>query len=352
MQLDLLKILRCPQSGSELVLHDARVVGDRVESGELATADGQRRYRIAGFIPRFVPDANYASNFGRQWNHFRRTQLDSHTGLPISRDQFYGYSAWTRNELAGKLVLDVGCGAGRFTEIALEAGAHVVALDYSNAVDACWLNHQGHPRLNVVQGDVYHLPFEPGQFDYVYCYGVLQHTPDVHTAFSALPRQLRPGGKLAVGIYAQLWLNALWPKYWLRPLTKRIPQDTLFRLVERATPSMLAASRALSRVPRAGRYLRWLVPVANHELDWPLSPQQVHEWAVLNTFDMLAPHYDQPQRASVLRAWFEEAQLSNVEIDRVGFLVGRGRRQAGNGASVTPRRTAPSRPSPPISPPA
>ena len=39
-----------------------------------------------------------------------------------------------RNE--GKWVLDAGCGMGRFAEIALKIGAQVVALDYSNAVDA------------------------------------------------------------------------------------------------------------------------------------------------------------------------------------------------------------------------
>ena len=59
----------------------------------------------------------------------------------------------------GSWVLDAGCGAGRFAEIALSSGANVVALDYSSAVNACYLNLKEHSNLHVVQGDIYALPF-------------------------------------------------------------------------------------------------------------------------------------------------------------------------------------------------
>jgi hypothetical protein len=64
--------------------------------------------------------------------------------------------------------------------------------------------------------------------------------------------------------------------------------------------------------------------VANHELDWPLSPKQVYEWAVLNTFDMLAPAHDHPQSAATVEQWSKEAGLTDVWVGRHGFLVGRG----------------------------
>jgi 2-polyprenyl-3-methyl-5-hydroxy-6-metoxy-1,4-benzoquinol methylase len=297
-----------------------------LESGEIACVGCTKTYPVIRGIPRFVPLENYAGSFGFQWNRFRQTQLDSVTGTPISRDRLLRFTGWNPEELVGKLVLDVGCGAGRFAEVALSLGARVVAVDYSTAVDACASNLGLQPGLDVVQADIYHLPFAPGTFDFVYCLGVLQHTPDVAGAFSALPPQVKPGGRLAVDVYAKLALNWLWPKYWLRPLTKRLPQDTLFRLVEHAVPVLLPVSEGLRRIPFFGGRLRYLVPVANYRGVFPLSDAQLREWALLDTFDMLSPRYDQPQSAATLRAWFERAGLRDVWAGRLGFVVGRGTR--------------------------
>lgn len=326
MKPDLLALLRCPFTAQPLQLADAELARGRVESGQLVTPDGARRYPIVSFIPRFVPGSNYAENFGFQWNRFRRTQLDSHSGQPISHDRFYRFTGWQPDELRGRWVLDVGCGAGRFTEIALAAGAHVVALDFSGAVDACWANHAHHPLLDVVQADIYRLPFQPGQFDYVYCLGVLQHTPDVQAAVEALPPQLGPGGRLAVDVYPKLAVNPLLPRYLLRPVTTRMEPGTLFRAIERAVPVLLPLSRTLGRIPGVGRQLRHLVPVANYDGIFTLSREQQREWSVLDTFDWFGPRYDQPQSATDLRAWLEASGLDEVWVERLGFLVGRGRR--------------------------
>jgi SAM-dependent methyltransferase len=325
MKADLISLLRCPQSGNTLELIDAVYVGDEIESGTLLASSGQR-YPVTGGVPRFVPAETYADNFGLQWNHFRRTQLDSFSGHPITRDRFYAYTGWKPEDLRGARVLDVGCGAGRFAEIALAAGAHLVALDYSSAVDACRANHRDAPNLNVVQGDVYALPFAPASFDFVYCLGVLQHTPDVHAAFAALPGMLKSRGKLAIDLYPRLWLNILWPKYWLRPVTKHIAPPRLFKLVQRLVPVLLPVSRLLGRVPSVGKNLRKIVPVVNYEGVLPLSPAQVREWAVMDTFDMLAPAHDHPQSVDTVKRWFTEAGLADIWVNRMGFVVGRGTR--------------------------
>jgi SAM-dependent methyltransferase len=290
-------------------------------------------YPILRSIPRFVPKANYTDNFGLQWNRFRQTQLDSHLGLTISRDRFVMQTGWSVESLKGASVLDAGCGAGRFAEVALSLGAEVYAIDYSSAVDACWENLGAHPRLHVLQADIYRLPFAPASFDFVYSFGVLQHTPDVHSAFLAVARQARPGGSVAVDVYPRSWKNYVWPKYWLRPLTSRVPPRRLFGLVEKAVPVLWPVSRALGRAPRLGRQLRHLLPIANYEGMYPLSEAQLREWAVLDTFDMLAPAFDSPQSVATLRSWFEEAGLEGVEVFRKGQVVGRGRVPQSAGAA-------------------
>lgn len=297
--------------------------GEEIERGELACTCCDRRYPIINSVPRFVAGDLYTNNFGLQWNHFRRTQLDSHTGVPISRDRFFRQTGWASDQLVGKTVVDVGCGAGRFAEVALSCGAQVVAVDSSSAVDACWANLSPHPRLHVMQADVYALPFRPERFDFVYCLGVLQHTPRVHEALSALVTPLKPGGRLAVDVYLRSWRGGCHPKYWLRPLTTRLAPERLFSLLERAAPGLLQVSRVVRRIPTLGPYLSRLVPVANYEGVYPLSRSQLTEWAVLDTYDWLSPRWDQPQRPETLRAWLAEAGLEEIEVFVSHHLTGR-----------------------------
>ena len=325
MHHDLLHILACPACLAGLDLTIGRERDGEIESGTLRCDRCAADYSIDHFIPRFVPLRNYATSFGFQWNAFSGTQLDSSTGQPISRDRFFAQSGWAPSDLAGCWTLDVGCGAGRFAEVALAAGARVVAVDYSSAVNACRQNLGPNPRLDVVQADVYRLPFRAERFDFVYCFGVLQHTPDARAAFFALRSQLAPRGRIAIDVYPQVALNALWPKYWLRPLTRRMRAERLFSLVVRMVQLLWPVSLALGRVPRLGRKLRHALPVANYEGLLPLTPGQLKEWAVLDTFDMLAPAHDHPQNLAAVRGWFEEAGFADAEVFRRGLIVGRGR---------------------------
>ena len=318
----LISILRSPVSGQKLHLADG--TSPDPESGWLVTEDGQHRHEIRGGIPRFVPASNYADNFGMQWNHFARTQLDSHSGHAISAERFWGATGWLASDLADKWVLDIGCGAGRFAEIALSSGANVVALDYSSAVDACLANLRQHPRLHVVQGDAFALPFSPGSFDFVYSLGVLQHTPDPQRAFASLPPMLAPGGRISVDYYERSLGALLHPKYLLRPVTKRMPKPVLFSALEALVPVLLPLSRMAGRVPLLGRGLQRMVPVANDEGTLPLTPTQLREWSLLDTFDWLAPEYDNPQSEATARQWMVQAGLAQIEVLRVGHLVARG----------------------------
>jgi hypothetical protein len=79
MNPDLSEILRCPISGERLRLEEPELDGERVRLGWLVSASGRHRYPVR--IPRFAPESNYADNFGMQWNRFRQTQLDGHSGL-------------------------------------------------------------------------------------------------------------------------------------------------------------------------------------------------------------------------------------------------------------------------------
>ena len=132
------------------------------------------------------------------------------------------------------------------------------------------------------------------------------------------------GGRLCVDFYWLRLRTMLHTKYLLRPFTKRISQQRLFAFLENAVPTLLSVSQNIGRIPLAGRLLKRFVPVADYTGIYPLSATQLTEWALLDTFDMLAPQFDNPQTAKRIRRWIEAAGLADVEVFHEGHLVARG----------------------------
>ena len=327
MKLELLRVLKDPVSGEKFRLVE-EILDEKgqVVSGLLSTSKGDNSFPIINYIPRFVNLSNYADNFGMQWNLFSKTQIDSFSGFNVSEKRFYSATNWIKSELSGKWILDIGCGAGRFAEIALNSGANVVAIDYSNSVDACYTNLLNHENLHLVQADIYSLPFQPETFDYVYSLGVLQHTPDVKLSFLSLLPVLKTGGKLCVDFYEKSWKSKFLPKYLIRPISKHIPKKVLLDVLKFVVPPLLLISKTVSLIPFCGKYLKRLIPVANHFDEIPLTRKQLLEWSLLDTFDWFSPAYDNPQSADTVLDWFKGAGFENIEVLKAGHLVGRGKK--------------------------
>jgi len=305
--------------------------------GALECRPCRQEYPIRLGVPRFVPADNYASGFGLQWNRHAHTQLDSFTGVPLTEERFFKDTKWPRR-MAGETILEVGCGAGRFTEVMVKTGGVLVSLDYSRAVEANFRSNGHQPDLLIVQGDIYRMPFALESFDRVFCFGVLQHTPAVHRSFQQLPNYLRPGGQLAIDVYRRFgWLKQMTiTKYWARPFTRRIKPEILYPWVERYVRSMWPLTRWFHFFPY-GRNLCWKLLIADYQGLIPLPPQLLREWAVLDTFDMLSPAYDDPQTPETIQRWFEEAGLSEIDIgSAINGIGGRARKPG----SVTARTGA------------
>src|SRR5205823_9722602 len=140
-------------------------------------------------------------SFSYEWQRFRHTQLDSDTGRSDMRDRLQASLNFQLEELAGKVVLDAGCGMGRFAEIVHAHRGVYVGIDYSFAIDAAFQNVGQLPDVHLLQADIFDLPFADDTFDLVFSLGVLHHTPDPRRAFAQLPRVLKPGGRLSVTVY-------------------------------------------------------------------------------------------------------------------------------------------------------
>jgi SAM-dependent methyltransferase len=322
-----LKHLACPSCLGDLIISSVDAgQGTNLETAQLTCPTCQSAYPVVRGVPRFVSSDNYASSFGLEWTIHARTQYDSHTGLKVSEKRFFEETRWPR-DLSGELILEVGSGAGRFTEPAAATGGFVLSMDYSAAVDANYQSNGTSPNVLVVQGDVYHMPFRRGYFDKLFCFGMLQHTPDVHKAFAALPPMLKPGGELVVDVYKKNLVGMLLQtKYYARPLTRNIAPERLYGLTRKWVDLMWPVSGLIRGIPRIGHSINWRLLVADYSFAG-VSRDLLKEWAYLDTFDMLAPRYDSPQTLSTMRKWFAAAGLDDVEVGN-GYngIEGRGKR--------------------------
>ena len=212
MDLRLKSVLRCPHC----------------HSGDLDLAAGpppalfcracSRAVPIKGGIPRMagVSDS-YAASFGRQWNRYDVARPDEDEAT------FQVKTGVSPADLAGKLVLDAGCGGGRYARLVGSTGAMLIGVDLSAAVVKAAQLCRSLSNVAIIQADLLDLPLADAAFDFVYSIGVLHHTPNPRRAFAEIARKVKPGGRLAVWLYrrnafVQEWLNS-----GLRTVTTRLP---------------------------------------------------------------------------------------------------------------------------------
>jgi SAM-dependent methyltransferase len=289
-------------------------------------ADGERFPLVRG-IPRFVGMDNYAEAFGLQWNTFKLTQFDSHTGRPITEERLRAALDIPLESLRGKRVLEAGSGAGRFTEILLKHGALVWSFDYSSAVDANAANNLPNENLTLFQADIRRIPFNDETFDVVICLGVLQHTPSTKQSLAELARVLRPGGLLATDHYK--WhlgaFTSLYLPWWM--IIKRFRPDRQLRVTDKLTEIFFPIHWTVRDLPWAQVLLRRVSPINFYHGRFDLTREHHYEWSRLDTHDRNTDHY----KRHVTRSGYMK-MLRNlgfpapeVEIGGTGY-VGRARK--------------------------
>ncbi|MBF0518700.1 MAG: methyltransferase domain-containing protein [Nitrospirae bacterium] len=310
-----------PVTKEKYTLAADEVSGDRIKAGYLLDAKSNEKVEISNFIPRFTKNQDYTETFGYQWNVFRKTQLDSSNLTDLSHKRFYEGTKWIPDEMKGDKILEAGCGAGRFTEILLKTGAMVYSFDYSNAVDVCYENNLN-DRLCAFQGDIFNIPFPNNYFDRVFCYGVLQHTPNPRAAFYSLVRALKPGGKVSVDCYLKDGQVQPWKsKYIWRPITTKMDKKLLIKILRAYIPVWFPVDTVIKKIPFWGRFMGSVIPCWNYT-GRVKEYSDLIEWAVMDTFDALAPKYDLPQRFEDVLEWFQNSpdKLHSIDV----FLGGNG----------------------------
>ena len=163
--------------------------------------------------------------------------------------------------------------------------------------------------------DLRKLPLQPGQFDKIYCLGVLQHTPAPEESFRSLLPALRRGGEIVFDIYRLSWKTLFTGKYYLRPVTTRVRPERLLPYVAAYVRVMYPLVGMVHRVsPPAGRGIAKIIGIADYRGVFEIPADRLYEMSVLDTFDALSPTHDHPQTLASVRRWLSNAGLVDAEV--------------------------------------
>jgi uncharacterized protein YbaR (Trm112 family)/ubiquinone/menaquinone biosynthesis C-methylase UbiE len=224
-------------------------------------------------------------------------------------------------DFTGKLGLDAGCGFGRYSHAAEASGAEVIGLDFSEGVGLAHENNRGKPRVHVVQGDIYRMPFRPATFDFAFAFGLLHFLPSPREGFRSVVNAVRPGGDVMLWVYGYKGMSLsyrLSHMRTLRRLTTRLPrrvQAGICAAVALALEVFLwMPSRVLNKFS-AGRKIAKRLPAQSNSY----QPFRMKITAVYNRLGTPVTHFLNREE---LVCWFQEAGLSDVRVwseDRRGW---------------------------------
>ena len=237
-------------------------------------------------------------NFGFEWTEYARFGWDDPVhNIAYEEAVFRRKALVAPGELNGKLVLDAGCGNGRYSYWAARDGARVIGIDLGDGAESAGENTRDLANVQIVQTDIFQLPFADRTFDAVFSIGVLMHSGDARLAIQRLARTVKRGGVLAVHLYGKGNVVYELVDKTLRAWTTRQSIETLMRV----TGWLYRGRRALERVGAAtlvNRFVR-IGPHPHIIFDWYAAP--------------VATHHTHRQ----VRAWFDEVDIAVTKTNEV-----------------------------------
>ena len=310
-----------PKSGDKLV--------EKINSNNQSylSSNSGVSYPIIKGIPRILRDFNnYSSAFGEQWIKWRKTQLDSYTNTTISSDRLYrcvGDDIINRfkNSKDPLHVLEVGCGAGRFTEILLKfPSIRLTSIDLSSAVEANAKNFPQNSYHRIIQTDLLELPFELMKFDIVICLGVIQHTPKPENSIKKLYEQVKPGGDLVIDHYTfdisritKITANIL------RPIIKRLSSKNRINIIEMLVNIFFPIHRLIRKLPILQKIFSRISPIVTYFHVYPeLSDNLQKEWSMLDTHDGLTDWYKHLRSLKQITEILHNLQAKSINVKNGG----------------------------------
>jgi len=264
----------------------------------------RERYPIINGVPRFVPESFYdlgsqnncieektKNYFGYEWDHFNRWGFIRDEDIPFEKkNEFFGGTVSARksafdskcrmsaNDMGeGKIILDAGCGNGRYTyEASLRADGIVIGVDLGyGSVKSAYENNKEQDNVIILQASLFNLPFKNSIIDACFSNGVLMHTGDTKRAFSEVARTIKKEGVFIVHVYHKL--NPVWEfnDKLIRVVTTRLDIDTNLKFAKILSKCAQKISGFPNLLSVINLFFR-LQPTIIHMYDWYAAPAASH----------------------------------------------------------------------------
>jgi SAM-dependent methyltransferase len=261
--------------------------------------------------------------FGWQWKQAHRILRDPRFSAP---DIFLDFIHPVRPEwFREKIVLDAGCGLGRFTVASAQFGAKlVVGIDLSGSVDLVFEHTRHLPNVLIIQADILALPIAP-VVEYGFSVAVLHHTADPRGAFLQLVSRIVPGGSVSAWVYGRE--NNGWILHLVNPirrLTSRLPRRLLLALSHAVALPLLAIVKGVYGPVARRPALRWLRQRLFYFDYLAFLDQFDYATLVIIVFDHAVPTIAEYIPRAEFAEWFEAGGLTDVRISMKGGNSWRG----------------------------
>ena len=323
MRISLLSLLACPVCGGDLKfssLQDFPRHDEPVESAMLACVSCRAEFPVTGGIPRLRPPEELSARADKTRRSFGWEWLRYPGSRPGDSALFHEETMIAPEAFAGKLVLDAGCGMGRYAAVALGPCAEVVAVDRSESLLRVAEAARSNPKLHPVEGDLLRPPFKKGVFDIAYSQGVLHHTSDTRDAFRAVSALVKPKGLLSVwlygkaGSYAEFATNPIRPgrewivehrrlAWWIVLIRHLLSDLTRLFTTRLPVPVTYALCYPLT--------VLGLVPGLKY-LTFSIDPD--FQARLIENFDWVSPPFQWHHTKEELAGWFKEEGFEVLEM--------------------------------------
>ncbi len=290
----------------------------KIRSNQLV--GGKQKYPIKNDIPRFTSDESYSTgNFSKLREKHDTLQLDSKNGTTDRRNTILNRTRWPASFFKNKTILECGSGAGPDTEILLNLGAKVLAVDIAG-VDVAKRNLSSNPNFKnaqIVQDSIYDLHLKPASFDVVFCHRVLQHTPDPEQTLRHILTFVKKGGYVFVHSYSNSRFQTWRWKYVLLPFTNKFPPKLLYTIIKLYAWPVFFITNLTNKTKLGAKFNHVFVPFLNYRSSKKFANKSnkfIVEYGIHDTFDALSPPYDKPINPERMKKIAKQSGLSNFEI--------------------------------------